>query len=191
MIDQLVRLIVDESKWLTISMSFALVVTTVLLYRHRDSDLPTRRRVLVAMNLFFAITIGAMAVGHLSAVSTRLALGTLKGPVPLLYLIGIALAVPSWCFVYQTARFMGSNDNFGRMTIVFNGWLVITLLALGFHNLPLALPGFLNIGYHMHSGRVMGWTILGVTILVHVGLFIGSVLFFASGQSFEEFRGIR
>ena len=63
-------------------------------------------------------------------------------------------------------------------------------LALGIHNLPLAAPGFLNIAYKVHSGRVMGWAIVGIAIVVNVGLFIGSLIFLASGQSFEQFRGI-
>jgi hypothetical protein len=189
--DQLVALVVDESKWLTVSMSLAMLVSSLLLYRHRESVFPTRRRILVAMNLFFAITIGVMAFGHLSAVSTKLALGTLKGSVPLLYVIGIALAVPSWLFIYHMARFMGSNIDFGRKTLIFNGWLAITLIVLGVHNLPLAVPGLLNISYQLNSGRVTGWMILCLAILVNLGLFIGSVLFFASGQSFEQFRGIQ
>ena len=191
MIDQLIALIVDESKWLTASMSLALLISIILMYRHRHSNLPTRRRILFAMNLFFAITIGAMAFGHLLAVSTKLGMRTLEGSAPLLYLIGIALAVPSWSFIYHTAKVMASNDDFGRTTLVFNAWLTITLLALGVHNLPLAAPGFLNIWYHLHSGRVLGWTIVCMAIVVNTGLFIGSVLFFTSGQSFEQFRGIQ
>ena len=189
--DQLVALIVDESKWLTASMSLAVLVTSMLLYRHRDSVFPARSRILVAMNLFYAITIGAMAFGHLSAVSTKLAQGTLKGSVPLLYLIGIALAVPSWMFLYHMAKFKGSSIDFGKKTLIFNGWLAITLIVLGDHNLPLAVPGLLNMWYQVNSGRVMSWTILCLAVLVHAGLFIGSVLFFASGQSFEQFRGIQ
>ncbi len=69
MIDQLVALIVDESKWLTASMGFAMLAVTVLLYRQRHSALPTRPRLLAAMNLFFGATIGTMAFGHLLAVT--------------------------------------------------------------------------------------------------------------------------
>jgi len=65
MADRLFALIVDESKWLTASMSLALLAVTVLLHGHRRSDLPARRRILAAMNLFFGVTIGTMAFGHL------------------------------------------------------------------------------------------------------------------------------
>ncbi|MGH9324214.1 MAG: hypothetical protein ACRD3V_30535 [Vicinamibacteria bacterium] len=188
---QLAALIVDESKWLTVSMGFALLAITVLLYRHRHSDLPARRRVLAAMNLFFGVTIGTMAFGHLLAVTTKLAVGTLEGPVPVFYLIGAAVAVPSWWLIYHARVVLASDGDHGRATVRLNAWLAITLLALGVHNLPLAVPAFLNIGYHLHSGRVVGWTIVGIAVVVNLGLFIGSVIFLASGQSFEQFRGIQ
>ncbi len=189
MINQLVALIVDESKWLTASMGFALLAVTILLYRQRHSDFPTRRRVLAAMNLFFGVTIGTMAFGHLLAVTTKLALGTLEGSILMFYAIGAALAVPSWWLIHHTRRVLASNDEHGRATLVLNAWLAITLLALGVHNLPLASPAFFNIGYHLHFRRVVGWAIVSMAIVVNVGLFIGSLIFLASGQSFEQFRG--
>ena len=191
MLDDLIALIVDESKWLPVSMGLALAAVATLLYRQRPSDLPTRRRILAAMNLFFAVTIGAMAFGHLSAVTAKLASGTLEGSVPVLYAIGIAVALPSWWLVYHTRSVLASGDDYGRATLSLNAWVSITLLALGLHNLPLAVPGVLNIGYHLHSGRIVGWAIVGAAIVVHVGLFIGSVIFLASGQSFEQFRGVQ
>ncbi len=189
MIDQLVALIVDESKWLTASMGFALLAFTILLYRHRHLDLPVRRRVLAAMNLFFGVTIGTMAFGHLLAVTTKLALGTLEGSILVFYVIGTVLAVPSWWIIRHTRRVLASDD-YGRTTLVLNAWLAITLLAFGIHNLPLAAPAFFNIGYHLHSRRVVGWAIVSLAVAVNVGLFIGSLIFLASGQSFEQFRGI-
>lgn len=81
MVSRLVALIVDESKWPAASIGLALVAVTTLLYRCRRSGLPLRRRVLAAMNLCFGLTVGLMACGHLLAVTTRLALGTLEGSV--------------------------------------------------------------------------------------------------------------
>ncbi len=190
MIDQLVALIVDESKWLPASMGLALLVVSILLYRYRHSDLPARRRVLAAMNLFFGATIGTMAFGHLLAVTTKLALGALQGSIPAFYGIGIVLAVPSWWLIHHSRGLLAPGDEHGRTTLVLNSWLAITLLALGLHNLPLAAPAFFNIGYHLHSRRVVGWAIVGIAVAVNVGLFIGSLVFMASGQSFEQFRGI-
>jgi len=189
MVDQFVALIVDEGKWLAASMGLALLAVTVLLYRHRHSDLPTRRRVLAAMNLFFGVTIGTMAFGHLLAVSTKLALRTLEGSVPTFYLIGAALAAPSWWLIYHTRRILAS-DGHGRATMALNAWLAITLLVLGVHNLPLAVPAFFNIAYHLHTRRAVGWAIVGMMVVSSVGLFIGSLIFLASGQSFEQFSGI-
>ena len=190
MIDQLVALIVDESKWLTASMGSAFLAIAVLLYRHRHSDLSGRRRVLAVMNLFFGVTIGAMAFGHLLAVTTKLALGALEGSITLLYLIGISLAVPSWWLIYRTRLTLPPGDRHERVTLGLNAWLAITLLALGIHNLPLATPGVLNIWYHLHSSRSVGRAIVAIAVVVNMGLFIGSLIFMLSGQSFEQFRGI-
>ena len=191
MLQQFLALVVDEGKWLTASMGLALLAIAILLYRSRRSEIPAPRLVLAAMNLFFGLTIGTMAFGHLAAVTAKLALGTLEGSVPVFYAIGIALAMPSWWLIVHTRNILASDDGHGRATLGLTGWLTITLLALGIHNLPLAVPGVLNIGYQMHTSRIVGWTIVGLAVAVNVGLFIGSVIFLASGQSFEQFRGIQ
>jgi hypothetical protein len=79
MIDRLVALMVDESKWLTAAMGCAMLAVAILLYRHRHAGLTARRRASAAMNLFFGVTIGVMAFGHLLAVTAKLASGTLQG----------------------------------------------------------------------------------------------------------------
>jgi hypothetical protein len=190
MINQLVALIVDESKWLTMSLGFALLTVTILLYRHRHSDFPARRKVLAVMNLFLGVTIGTMAFGHLLAVTTKLATGTLEGSVPMFYLIGTALAVPAWWLIYHTREVLASDEEHGRATLVLNAWLALTLLALGIHHLPLAAPAFFNIGYHLHSRRAVSWALVSMAVVVNIGLLIGSLVFLASGQSFEQFKGI-
>lgn len=187
--NQLIALIVDESKWLPVAMALALLVVSILIYRYRHSDLPARRLVLAMMSLFLGVTIGTMALGHLLAVTVRLAVGTLPGSALFFYVIGIAFAVPSWWLIYHTRRILSSEDH-GRATLALNVWLAITLLVLGIHNLPLAAPAFLNIAYHLHTRRTVGLAILGVALVLNVGLFIGSLIFLASGQSFEQFSGI-
>ncbi len=191
MIDRLVALLVDESNWLTVSMGAAVFAVAVSMNRHRRSGLPARGRVLATMSLFFGVTIGTMAFGHLLAVTTKLASGTLEGPVLLLYLIGAALAVPSWWLIHHARRALAAGNDHGRATLALNAWLVITLLALGLHNLPLAAPGLLNIAYSLLPGRVVGRAIVGIAVAVNAGLFVGSLIFLATGQSFEQFRGIR
>jgi hypothetical protein len=37
---------------------------------------------------------------------------------------------------------------------------------------------------------VVGWAILYIAVVVNGGLFVGSLIFLASGQSFEQFTGI-
>lgn len=172
-------------------MGLAFVTLTILLYRHRHSPLRNRGRVMAAMNLFFGTMIGTMAFGHLLAVTTKLATGTLKGSVLVFYVIGIVLAVPSWWLIYHARGMLATGRDNGRMTMVLNAWLAITLLALGIHNLPLAAPAFFNIGYYLHSRRVVGWALVSMLVVANVVLFIGALIFLASGQSFEEFSGSR
>ena len=110
MISRLAALVVDESKWLTVSMGVALFAVGCLVYQSRRSRASTRHVALAAMSLFFALTIGTMAFGHLLAVTTKLAMGTLVGSTPVVYAIGIALAAPAWWLVGHTPRVLASND---------------------------------------------------------------------------------
>ncbi|MGD9487156.1 MAG: hypothetical protein AB7W47_04000 [Calditrichaceae bacterium] len=191
MIDKILTIIIDESKWLTASMSLAFFISVYLLYSSRFTNQRLKTRILAAMNMFFAVTIGMMAFGHILAVSAKLIVGTLLGSVVLFYVIGVVLALPSWFLAHHTwDRFM-SRKGFNHKLIIFNTWLGITLLALGIHNLPLAIPAILNIGYYFHSRRITGWIIISLAIIVNLGLYIGSLVFLASGQSFEQFQGIQ
>jgi hypothetical protein len=185
MLEELIALIVDESKWLTASMGVALLATLASLYRTRRSDL--RSRIQAAMSLFFGVTIGTMAFGHLLAVTIKLAGGTLEASLPIFYLIGTALAVLSWWLIYHAHGIAAANAEHDGTTLRLNAWLALTLLAMGPQNLPLAAPGFLGIGYQLHSRPAIGWAIVAGAVLLGAGLFIGSLVFLASGQTFDEF----
>ena len=185
--DQLILLIIDEGKWLPLAMALAFISAIVLYLRHRQSQITAKRLVLAVMNLFVGVTLLTMAFGHLLAVTTKLALGTLQGSVPKFYVIGIALIVPSLAVVFHTRRILGSGVDHGLRTITLNAWLATTLLVLGIHNLPLAAGAIINIGYHVHSRRLVGWVIVSLAVVLNVGLFVGAMIFLLSGQSFEEF----
>ena len=86
---------------------------------------------------------------------------------------------------FRAARLAGEEAPWRRRTAELNVWLGICLLALGLHNAPLAAPAALNIAYLFHSRRAVGWTIVTATVVLNLALFIGSVVFLASGQSFE------
>jgi hypothetical protein len=189
MLDRVAALIVDEGKWLTVSMTVALMALATLAWRHRHGPHPRRRLVMAGMNLFVGVTLAMMGIGHLLAVTTKLALGTLAGAPLILYPIGLAVSVPSWMIVLHTRELLRSDDVSGR-TAALNAWLAGTLAVLGLHNLPLAAPALLNVGYSLHSRRAIGWALVSLAVLVNAGLFVGSVLFFLSGQSFEQFTGI-
>lgn len=185
-----IALILAEEKWLTWSIALGAMAVAILLYRERRGNHSARRRIAAAMSLFFGVTIGTMAFGHLLAVTTKLALGTLEGSLIRFYAIGVVLAVPSWWLIgHSLTRLRGPETS--RMTIILNASLVLALLALGLQNIPLAVPALFNIVYQQHSRPVVGWTVLGVAVLVHAGLLIGSLIFLASGQSFEQFRGVQ
>jgi len=183
MLDRLVALIVDEGKWLSASMVLAGATALVTWRRTREAEEKLRR--LGVMTVFFATTIAVMAFGHLLAVSTKLALGTLEGSRPAFFAIGIALALPSWWLLGRTLAGRGRDP--GRAGLVLHGWTVATLLALGLHNLPLALPGLLDCAYQVHTRRRVGQALLVAAALVNGALFVGSLVFLASGQSFEQF----
>ena len=191
MIDQVVTAIIDESKWLTGSLTLALVASAVFVARHRRRATGDRRTIVLAtLTLFFGVTIGTMAFGHLLAISVKLISHTLVGSTAAFYAIGLLLAVPAGVLVRHALRLPGSPEHQKTRTTVLNGWLALTLLALGPHNFPLAMPGLLNIAYALHSRPAVGWSVAALAALVNVGLFAGSLVFLASGQSFEQFRGM-
>ena len=187
--DALIAAIINEGQWLTMSLSLAVAMAGTLVFSHRKAAIPARRLTLAAMNLFAGVTVGTMAFGHLLAVSTKLLMGTLDGSPTAFYLIGIALAIPSWWLIVH-AWSAGTLDNQDGRTLKLNAWLAASLLALGLHNLPLAAPALLNVGYVLNTRRVVGWLLVGASVIVNVGLFVGSVVFWLSGQSFEQFRGL-
>jgi uncharacterized membrane protein len=75
-------------------------------------------------------------------------------------------------------------------TAALNAWLGIFLVAFGLHNFPLAAPAALNLAYQFRARRAVGWAILTVAIAANLALFTGSLVFLASGQSFEQFSGM-
>lgn len=188
--DQLVKLVLDESKWLPLSLALAFTSALVLFLRHRQSQIVARRLILAVMNLFVGVTILVMAFGHLLAVTTKLTMGSLQGSAPKFYAIGIALFVSSLWVVLHTRRILAPHVDHGFRTIMVNALLATTLIVLGIPNLPLAAGAILNIGYHVHSRKLVGWVIVSVAVLLNLGLLAGSMIFMLSGGSFEEFSGI-
>lgn len=188
---RITELVLDESKWLSAAMLAALVATLVLIGRRRRGSSSRRVVILGAMNLFYGVTIGVMSSGHLLAVTVKLSQGTLRASPWVLFPLGLALAVPSWWLALRAARLAheGEATAWRGSTAALNAWLALCLLAFGLHNAPLAAPAALNVAYLFHSRRAVGWTILTVTVVASLALFVGSLVFLASGQSFEQFSG--
>lgn len=190
--DRLVALIVAEEKWLTLSMSLAGVAVAGLLLRQRRTAVPARQRITAAMNLSAGVIIGTMAFGHLLAVTTKLALGTLReASLPILFGIGISLLIPAWMVTRHTRTLLAGTVEGGSTTVLLQAWLATTLLVLGPHNWPLAAMSVFTIAYRLHQGRLWGWAIVTVAVAFSVALYAASLVFLASGQSFEQFRGMQ
>ncbi len=131
------------------------------------------------MNLFVGVMLLVMGIGHLLAVTTKLLQGTLNGSPALLYLIGVAIVLPSSLIVLNANR---------AQSAAFNGWMAATLVVLGLINIPLAIPALLNIAYSKHSRARTGLVITVAFVLVNLGLLTGGMLFMLSGaRTFEEF----
>lgn len=183
--DALARFIVGEGHWLPVAMGAAFISAGVLAFATSGTPAAPRQRILAIMNLFTGMMLLIMGGAHLLAVTTKLLLGTLRGSTPLFYAIGIAVVVPAWLMVRHTRSILAAAHV--RTTVKLNAWMAITLVVLGIVNLPLAVPAICTIGYGLHRRRWMGWTFVTVATVACVGLFIGGLIFMASGQSFEEF----
>lgn len=188
MTDRLIEIVLDEGKWLTSAMVLSAVVVALCARGWRRRGQPARVEILAAMNRFYGCMIGVMGTGHLLAVSIKLAQGTLE-PSPLLMLpLGLGLAIPAW-WLLSTAGTVAAGPK-ERTTVALNGWLGVFVLAVGPHNFPLAAPALLNIAYRFHRRRAVGWAVVALAVVLYGVLLVGSVVFFLSGQSFEQFQGM-
>ena len=189
----MIELILEESKWFAFAMSTAMLGVALWLFlRRRSGPLEARPTVASALNLFYGIVIGLMGFGHLLAVALKIGMGSIESSVHpiLLLLLGLILAVPGGWLAVVAARNDAESTPPSRRSWLLNAWLCTALLALGPQNLPLAAPAALNLAYAFHKRRWAGWVIAGAAALAHLGLFVGSLLFLASGGSFEQFSGM-
>jgi hypothetical protein len=189
MIDRLATFVVGEGNWMPIAMGLAFIGTAALWFFLRDTATPLKSRILAVMNLFTGVMLFVMGFGHLLAVTVKVAQGSLvRGSPWLFYPIGLAIVVPAW-FVIRNTRAIVAADAV-RSTVRLHAWLAVTLLVLGVVNLPLAIPALCSIGYSLNTRRWVGGLIVAAMAITCAGLFIGSVIFMASGRSFEEFSAM-
>jgi hypothetical protein len=151
----------------------------VLVVWRRGARRAQRGRIQQAMNLFVGVMLMVMGIGHLFAVTTTWWQGTVNGSPALLFVIGGAVVIPATALVLNASR-AGAPW--------LNAWTAATLVLLGLVNIPLALPALLNIAYSRHTRPITGWTIVAATVVIHIGLFAGGMMFMLSGaRTFEEF----
>lgn len=179
--------LVNESRWIAPSVALA----ALLAFRaFRTTEAGDDLRVAAALSVYAGAMVGTMAFGHLFAISLKLAAGDLNGALPALVGIGIVLAVPSWLVVRHGWGVGRGKVVEGRETIILNLLLVGALLVTGPRNAPLAIPALLNtIHAGAHRVRVKQATV-ALAVAFSLLLFAGSVRFFISGQSFEDFSGM-
>lgn len=181
--------VTGEGNWLPMAMGAAFIASGVLFFALKNRAIPQRRRILAVMNLFTGVMLLVLGAGHLLAVTTKFVQGTLRGSALLFYAIGIAIVLPAWFVVGHTRAIVAVDD--ARTTVRLNAWMAVTLGVLGIVNLPLAVPAICNVAYSLHRRHWVGWTIVGVALIACTGLFVGGLIFMASGQTFEEFSRSR
>lgn len=192
MLDSIVRELTNESRWLAAAMLVA-ALCAVRVFLRLQRGRPRERALHAALNVLYGVMMGIMGTGHVLGVALYQMEGKLSSPAWLLYPLGVALAVPGWILGARGSHWLRereADDRGGRLALLANAWLALFLLALGPHNLPLALPGLLNVAFELTSRRRLGWLLLASGITTQAVLFVGSLVFFASGQSFEDFRGL-
>jgi hypothetical protein len=185
---RLAAFIVGEGNWLPLAMGAGFVGAGVLYLAVRDTAIPQRQRVLALLNLFTGLMLLIMGAAHLLAVTVKLFQGTLRGSTAaalLFYAIGAAVVVPAWLVVRHTRAILAAGE--ARATVRVNALMVAALLVLGVVNFPLAVPALCTIGYSLHRRRWVGWAIVAVAAAAGAFLFVGGLVFMASGQTFEEF----
>ena len=184
MIDRLAAFVVGEGNWLPMAMAAGFLAAGLLF--PRTQALPSRTRILAAMNLFTGVMLAFMGFGHLLAVTTKLLMGTIReGSVLLFYLIGLVVVLPAFFLIRHTRGII--RDMPAMSTVRLNAWMAVSLLVLGIVNIPLAIPALCTIGYSLHRRRWVGLTYAGVFLAATAFLLIGGLIFMASGRTFEEF----
>lgn len=128
-----------------------------------------------------------MAFGHLLAISIKLFSGTLEGSLIILYSIGAALLLPAIALINYALSLAKNNDIKKNKGLITNSWMATTLLIAGLPNIPLAIPGLLNIIYLVTPNQKVRKLVIAMALLLYLFLIIGSIIFFMSGRTFEEF----
>jgi hypothetical protein len=192
--ERLADLILDEGKWFAASMTVALLVAVLGHLCRRRAGAPRRIEVPGAMSLFNGCVLAVMGSGHLLAVGVKQGRGELEGAPLLLYPLGLVLALPGWWLVRASWRGPAEPDSehgWRRLLLRLNVWLGLALLGAGLHNATIAAPAGLNVGHLLLERRPqLARVVAVVAVLVYLALFALGVSFAASGQTFEQFRGL-
>jgi len=186
MADWLIESILADGHWLALAMVVGAGAVALRVFRRPGVG---QRPANVALDTFYGCMIGVMASGHLLAVTVKMLLGSLEGSPWLLYPLGLVLLVPSIGLVAGAAG-DGQSLALWRRPVALNLWLGISLLAMGLHNWILAAPAALNLAYRFSPRPGVARAVLVAILVGYTALFVGSLVFLASGQSFEQFRGI-
>jgi len=187
-VESILDRITSDSQWLPIAMLVAAALAFRTLARARGRSVGETG--LAALGHFHGAMILVMAIGHLVAITILAGRGELVGSAWILYPIGLLVGAPAIYLLHQSSRALDSARYDARRLTAANLWLGITLLVMGLHNIPLALPALVTLAYQRIDRPIPRRALASVAVAGYVALFAGALVFMASGQSFEEFTGM-
>ncbi|MGH9788290.1 MAG: hypothetical protein ACRD4U_06280 [Candidatus Acidiferrales bacterium] len=148
----MIEILLDEDTWLILATALggvaALGLTTIFLRRHARGWTTAT----MALNLFFALWIGIMGTGHLTAVTIKAVQGVLPPNIHLWIALpfGLAIAVPGWWLLAEIPRLVREEARARKAAILLNAWLVLVLLIPA---APVAAVAAVNCGLLMWKLR--------------------------------------
>ncbi|HEU4748598.1 MAG TPA: hypothetical protein VFS56_08870 [Gemmatimonadaceae bacterium] len=136
-------LLLSEELWFPTAAAIALIAVAGLILRYRAKGIGKATTLVCGLNLFYGIVIGILGIGHLLAISIKMAVGTLPASTSrwFIFPLGFALAVPAWWLVASVKGLCNRKRPAWYRAIALNTWLGALLLPLAG---PLAVPAAVN-----------------------------------------------
>lgn len=147
-------ILLKEENWFLAALVLGLVGAMALVTAERRRQITSWTLATSACNLFFGVFIGIAGLGHLFAVTTKIALGTLPPDIRLWFAIpfGFALAGPAWWLASETRGLVRGNMTSARTATWLNVWLALVLASQG-PAVVLAAPAGLDLLLLHRSAR--------------------------------------
>jgi hypothetical protein len=166
--------ILNGSSWFKLAL--ALATAAALVTRSSWRGRPRRVALLALLSLVYGVVMAVMALGHLTAIALKRYLGTLSPTlawwaVPL----GVAMLLPACWLAWSAVRLTSVDEPLAKRMLFLHAGFVVGLIPVG-PSSPLALPALLNIALHVSARPAVARTVMGLSALAYVGMFIASFL---------------